>query len=268
MTTRKELEAFYRSAEDYRRYSAEDPETLARLGRVLRQERRRFGHALLDLGCGGGALARLFEGSGRSYIGVDANPDMIREARRSARERGSTARFLRADLRRVRLDGKFDTVVLLGNALCHLTTHDLLRVLGRLRGHLRPSARFIVDYRDSVQLFFERKWGKRYVQHKGGHRLVAVTRGVDLLRGAILISAQREGKRRSTPYTQTIWSPFVLEPLMVSQGWKLIRRSPEPDWHGWRDVYRFMGARVGKSLLGRGATGPGRTARGVEGGPR
>jgi len=231
--------AFYRGSEDYRRYSAESQETLQRLRQVLRQDGPSFGRSLLDLCCGGGALAPLYERDGRRYVGIDTNSDMIREARGSARARGSSASFLLADARRVRLAGRFDTVVMLGNALSHLTTRDFLQVLWRLSGHLEPAARFIVDYRDTVQLFFERKWGKRYVQHKGGHRVVSTTRGVDLLRGEVLIVSRRDGVRGPIPHSQTIWSPFVLEPLMVSQGWRLVRRMPERRWHGWRDVYRL-----------------------------
>jgi SAM-dependent methyltransferase len=239
MTSRKELVTLYRGSEDFHRYSAENREALQRMRRVLRNDGRSFGRSLLDLGCGGGALARLYERRGRSYVGIDTNPDMIREARRSAQTRGSSASFLLSDVRRVRLVGRFDTVVMLGNALSHLTTQDFLQVLRRLSGHLRPSARFIVDYRDTVRLFFDGKWGKRHVQHKGGHRLVSTTRGVNLQRGEILIVSRRDGVRGSIAGSQTVWSPFVLEPLMVSQGWRLVRRTPERRWYGWRDVYRY-----------------------------
>ena len=231
--------AFYRRSEDFRRYSAESHEALQRLRKVLRDDGRNFGRSLLDLGCGGGALARLYEGRGRRYVGIDTNSDMIHEARRSAHARGSSASFLLADARRVRLVGRFDTVVMLGNALSHLTTQDFLQVLRRLSGHLRPSARFIVDYRDTVQLFFDRKWGRHYVQHKGSHRVVSTTRGIDLRRGEVLIVSRTDGVRGSVPHSQTIWSPFVLEPLMASQGWRLVHRTPERHWSGWRDVYQY-----------------------------
>lgn len=241
MVTRAGLTEFYRAAEDFRRYNCEDPDARKRMARVLREERSRVGRSLLDIACGGGALAYCYEGPGRTYVGVDTNPDMIREARRAARARNSRSRFLFADARRMRLEGRFDTVTLLGNGLSHLTPGDLVQVLRRLEGHARAGARFIVDYRDSVQLFFDRKWARRYVQHKGGRRIESVTRGIDSERGEILITGRTQGDPRPTRYAQTIWAPFVLEPLMAAYGWDLLHRSRERRWVGWRDVYRLRG---------------------------
>jgi SAM-dependent methyltransferase len=239
MTSRTTLRTFYRTAEDYRRYSAADPAALRRHARVLREERRWVGRSVLDLGCGGGAFARLYEGPGRRYVGVDTNPDMIREARREARRRGARSTFVLADVRGLRLEGTFDTVTMLGNALSHLTARDLLRALDRLDGHLSPSAHLLVDYRDTVRLLFEGKWKRRYVQRKSGCTVVSTTRGVDLATGEILLSSRRTRGARPANFTQTIWSPFLVEAVLRPRGWRLVRRRREARWSGYLDVYRF-----------------------------
>jgi 2-polyprenyl-3-methyl-5-hydroxy-6-metoxy-1,4-benzoquinol methylase len=85
MKTRETLKILYRSEDGYRSYSAENPKAVQRLRRAIRERRRSVGLALLDLCCGGGALAWAYERPGRSYVGMDTDPDMIREARRNAR---------------------------------------------------------------------------------------------------------------------------------------------------------------------------------------
>jgi SAM-dependent methyltransferase len=242
VTSRRTLTTFYRTSEDFRRYSVEDPEARRRMQRLCRRERAYLGSSLLDVACGGGALALVYEGPGRRYIGVDTNPDMIRDARRAAAARSSSSKFLLADARRMRLEGTFDTITCLGNALGHLTVRDFDRVLGRLEGHLRPGARFILDYRDTVQLLFDREWARRYVQRKGGRRVASVTRGIDPERGEILITTRAQGARRPASISQAIWSPFIVEALMSRYGWELLRRSKEARWHGWRDVYGRPGS--------------------------
>ena len=241
MSDRSVLRLLYRSEDTYTGYSAGNPAALARFRKLLRAERRSFGRRLLDLGCGGGALARAYVAPGRAYTGVDANPDMIREAKLAAQKFGYSATFRLADLRRVRLTGKYDTVTLLGNALSHLTTRDLVRTVQNLRGHLSPAARLLVDYRDTVQQFFDKQGHGSFTQHRGGHRWVSSTRGVDLQRGVILVTIHRDGARAGVAHGQAIWSPFVLEPLISTQGWKLVRRRPDRTWHGWRDIYQLAG---------------------------
>jgi SAM-dependent methyltransferase len=211
--------------------------------RLLREERRNFGRSVLDLGCGGGGLAAVWAAPGRTYVGIDANPDMIREGRRAAPGFAGPATFLLGDVRATEPRGRFDTVVVVGNALSHLTSEELRSVLAGLALHLRPGAHFIVDYRDTVRLFFDHRWRHRFAQRKAGRRLTVVTDDVDFERGEIQLSARETGAGTPVHYTQTVWSPFILEPLMRAYGWTLRKRTPERRWNGWRDVYRYAPAR-------------------------
>lgn len=239
MTARTSLSRLYRSEESYSLYLARHPSAIGRMRRLIRQERSSFGRSLLDLGCGGGALARAYAGPGRRYVGVDANPDMIREARRDARSLYPEARFYLGDIRRLSVKGRFDTVTLVGNALVHLSANDFQRVLSRLPRRVRPGGRLLVDYRDIVQQFYDGGGHGSYTQHREGHRWVSSATGIDTTTGELLVSMKGDRARSGTHHSQGIWSPYILEAIMTSNGWTLLRRRREPRWHGWRDVYRW-----------------------------
>jgi SAM-dependent methyltransferase/DNA-binding MarR family transcriptional regulator len=67
---------------------------------------------ILDVGCGTGEHALMAAGLGLDATGIDSSPAAIATARRKARERSLTARFLVADaLDLATLDEQFDTVL-------------------------------------------------------------------------------------------------------------------------------------------------------------
>ncbi|MGI0155587.1 MAG: hypothetical protein ACREDE_05585, partial [Thermoplasmata archaeon] len=82
--------AFYRRAENYRRYTLADSGRVRALGTLVQREERSFGRSVLDLACGGGILGFVLESPGRRYLGVDVNPEVSDVARAAARARGAT----------------------------------------------------------------------------------------------------------------------------------------------------------------------------------
>ncbi len=72
---RRRLVDIYRTADDYRRYTSENPERRRAMESFYSVYRRHIGRRVLDLCCGGGVLGRVLEQHRREYIGVDANPD-------------------------------------------------------------------------------------------------------------------------------------------------------------------------------------------------
>ena len=82
---------------------------------------------------------------------------MLSSARAYAREVGSRNRFIKGDVTKMKIEGNFDTICLLGNALCHFSTHDFSRILQNTDSHSERGAYFIVDYRDIVRLMFDKK---------------------------------------------------------------------------------------------------------------
>ncbi len=239
----------YRTAEDYRRYVVGNPERTRALGQFYRRHRRHFGRSVLDLACGGGILGSVLEPTGRRYVGIDFNPDMIREARNAAAARGSDQRFLLGDAVHARVPGRFDTLTLLGNSLGHLTALDMDELLRCRSANVHPGSTFLIDYRDVVGMFWRASWSHGpYVQtHKRG-KVVHRTRKVDLERGVIFLRARSASGRWSVDLTHTIWSPFILEAVMRARGWTLLHRSSgypgstdQPAIDYWEDVYRVTG---------------------------
>lgn len=240
------LVTFYRTAEDFHRYLPGHAARREELASLFRRYRRYFGSKVLDLGCGGGVLGTVLESTGRAYVGMDVNPDMIRAARKAARERGSTQRFVLGDITRTRLRGRFDTLTLLGNALGHLRARRMEDLLRQRRANVHRGSTFVIDYRDVVAMFWHRAWKPIFVEkHKRG-RVVCRTRTVDFRKGDIHIRARPASGRWVVNYDQAVWSPFILEAVMRGQGWDLIRRtsghSPvtgAADPFSWVELYRF-----------------------------
>lgn len=233
----------YRTGDDYRRYTLDSADRRAGLKSLLDQHRRYIGRSVLDLGCGGGVLGALLAPTGREYLGVDANPDMLREARKTG------LRFLEADITRDRIPGRFDTIALLGNAMAHFTITDMDRLLGARRANARPGSTFVVDYRDLIAMFWQDSWTSvkvtTHVRGKITHRV----RVVDLEKGTLELRARPSTRKWVLDWSHAIWSPFILETLMRHHGWLLLHRSglrvpagrskiPE----GYADVYRLEAA--------------------------
>lgn len=99
---------------------------------------------VLDAGCGTGEHVLMAAGLGLDATGVDIAPAALRAAERKARDRGSTARFLRCDARRLdELDESFDTV--LDSGLFHIFDDEARAAyVASVRSVLRPGGRYFV----------------------------------------------------------------------------------------------------------------------------
>ncbi|WP_395677698.1 class I SAM-dependent methyltransferase [Inquilinus sp.] len=105
--------------------------------------------SVLDLGCGTGWLAAELA-SGRAVVGVDPAEAMLEIAR--ARPGGDRVTWVRGDGRSVRLDRRFDLIVLTGHAFqVFLTPADRLAALRTIAAHLAPEGRFIFDSRNPAR---------------------------------------------------------------------------------------------------------------------
>ena len=245
----RNLVHMYRTAEDYRRYTSASPNRQKELTEFFGHYRRFFGRRVLDLGCGGGVLGSVLESTRRTYVGMDANPDMIREARRAATERGSAQRFVLGDICRTRIAGRFDTLTLIGNSLGHLNVAQMDELLRMRKANVRAGTRFLIDYRDMVAMFWNGTWPRVKVQTHVVGRVVHRTQRVDLEGGRLHMRAKPGSGAWVLEWAHAIWSPFILDSIMRSHGWRLISRSPMGTVRAkaipehYLDVYRFEGKR-------------------------
>ena len=123
--------------------------------------------SVLDLGCGTGLLAAACAEHGARVMGVDPAPAMLAIAR--VRPGGDRVTWVEGDGRTIRLDQRFDLIVMTGHAFqCLLTDNDQRATLATIAAHLAPQGRFIFDSRNpSGQEWLE--WGPddshRVVEH-------------------------------------------------------------------------------------------------------
>ncbi len=106
----------------------------------------RDARSVLDLGCGTGLfLSRL--GDGQTAFGVDPAAAMLEIARR--RSGGDKVTWIEADARSLRLDRRFELIVLTGHAFqVFLTDDDQRAVLRTISRHLAPGGCFVFDSRN------------------------------------------------------------------------------------------------------------------------
>lgn len=104
--------------------------------------------SVLDLGCGTGRLIAQLA-AGRDAAGADPAEAMLEIAR--ARPGGGDAQWIAAPAQTLRLERKFDLVVLTGHAFqVFLSETDQRAVLTSIAEHLAPEARFVFDSRNPI----------------------------------------------------------------------------------------------------------------------
>ena len=111
--------------------------------------------SVLDLGCGTGRLAAALADR-RRVIGVDPAAAMLAIARR--RSGGAGVTWIEGDARTLRLDARFDLVMLTGHAFqVFLTPDDQHAVLTTIARHLSADGRFVFDTRNPARRAW-RRW--------------------------------------------------------------------------------------------------------------
>ena len=107
---------------------------------------KKAGGPVLELACGTGRLTLPIARSGVDITGVDISRPMLSRAREKAAKIGTSAVFVKADIRSFRLKKKFKLIFIPFNSMQHL--HDrvsLERFFSRVKAHLSPGGRFILD---------------------------------------------------------------------------------------------------------------------------
>ena len=108
------------------------------------------GGPVLEYGIGNGRIAVPIARHGVSVVGIDHSKPMLEDLRaRLAREPSPVkrrVRAIRADMRRKRLGQVFPLVICPFNTALHLySRQDVEAFLARVREHLTPRGRFVVD---------------------------------------------------------------------------------------------------------------------------
>jgi ubiquinone/menaquinone biosynthesis C-methylase UbiE len=94
------------------------------------------GKRVVDIGCGGGALARELAARGAHVIGVEISEDQLAPA--LARDQGSGARYLLGRAQQLPLQNGAVDVAVFMRTLHHVPPAELRQALGEARRVLRP----------------------------------------------------------------------------------------------------------------------------------
>ncbi len=115
--------------------------------------------AVLDVGCGTGALLRLARESGHTgrLCGLDPAKGMLNQARRR-----SDIEWVHGDLSSVGWDRQFDLIVMTGHAFQEFVVDDEIRVaFAAIRSALTDGGHFAFETRNPLVRAWER-WPERY----------------------------------------------------------------------------------------------------------
>lgn len=231
---KENVREFYKKHESLDRYMMDNFERVSEIRRLYLSNKRYFGKKVLDLACGGGILGFLLESKGHAYTGLDVNPDMIFGAKKYANKVNSKNKFFKLNIIKEKIKGDFDTIACIGNTLGHFTTHEFFKLLK----NLPKSKYFILDYRDVVTMFFNKEWKDKMLEKDKGRSIISITKGFDQIKGTIEKISYEKGKEDKLYFTHTVWSPFIIEPLMKSNGWNLVKREKIKTWQGYLEIYK------------------------------
>ena len=235
---KENVKQYYRKSEHFTRYLISNNKRVKKIKRLYISNKKYFGKKVLDICCGGGILGFIIESKGHRYAGIDINPDMINSAKKYAKKTKSKNKFILGDIAKRKINGKFNTITLIGNALVHFNTHEFLGILKNLKRNTSKGAYFIIDYRDVVELLFKKQWKDRMIEKNKGKTIISLTKGADTEEGEIYKTASERSGKNKIKFKHTIWSPFIIEPLMKISGWRLMKRNRLETWQGWIDVYK------------------------------
>ncbi len=231
------IQKFYRKWEAFQHYGISNKKRVDEIGHFYSSNRKYFGKRVLDIACGGGVLGFLVDQTGISYTGIDINPDMIKTAELYSKKTGSRCNFILGNAINKKISGEFDTIVCIGNSLSHLTSKEFQGIPRNLNSNAEKGTCFIVDYRDTIGLLFKKAWKDKFEDTNNGITKTIVTKGCNTVNGEIYQDGFVKGKLLMKS-KQTIWSPFILEPIMRSYNWSLIKRTDAKEWQGWLDIYQ------------------------------
>ena len=134
--------------------------------------------SVLDLGCGTARHLELLAADGFEVGGVDRAPVMVAQAQERLAAFGTRASITEGDLLTIRLDRRFDAVIMMFSVLGYLvTTRDLQRALASARSHLGPGGLLVVDILDGTAILANGPRGGFSVTADGDLQLLRATSG-------------------------------------------------------------------------------------------
>lgn len=99
---------------------------------------------VLDLTCGTGSQVLFLAKHGYEVIGSDFSPDLLKIARKKAKEAKLNLRFIDGDMRIINV-GKFDAAITMFNAVGHLTKSGFEKAIININKNLKDGGIYVFD---------------------------------------------------------------------------------------------------------------------------
>lgn len=192
----------------------------------------KFGEPVLELACGTGRIMIPLARQGVRITGLDCAESMLREARKKAAAEALPLELVRADCREFRIADNFRVIFFPFNSISHLhTPDDLAACLARVKEHLLPEGRFIVDiFNPNLALLAQadepEKVVAEYPDPDGGGK-VTITETHVYDRAAqinhILLRHRFEGREEAVieHLDQRVFFPQELDALVIGHGFAI-----------------------------------------------
>jgi SAM-dependent methyltransferase len=175
------------------------------------------GASVLDLCCGHGRHAIPLAQRGFNVTGLDLSAYHLRLARRAAREAGVSVRWLRRDMREIRVPAAYDAVIHMFTGFGYFDTDDEhLAVLQGVSRALKPGGRYLLDTTNRdwvVRNFRETDW-----QEYEDGSFTMERRRFDLLAGRIESEWSRVSARGRRSRHQIRFRAYTLAELAKMLG--------------------------------------------------
>lgn len=99
---------------------------------------------VLDLTCGTGSQVLFLAKRGYEVIGSDFSPELLKIARKKAKEAKLNLRFIDGDMRTIQV-GKFDVAITMFNAVGHLSKSGFEKAIKNIGGNLKDGGIYVFD---------------------------------------------------------------------------------------------------------------------------
>lgn len=205
------------------------------LDRLLNPQQSGRPLKILDCACGIGTQAIGFAKLGHKVTASDLSQAAVTRAKCEAKIRGVEISFLVSDMTSLPeiMEGKFDVVAAMDNALPHLSREQVRRALRAIGSKLAPNGRFITSIRDYDELLGQKPTMQQPVFYgKPGERRIVhqVWDWIDAARYTLHLYISEESNHTWTTHH------FISEYRCVLRG----ELSRELESAGFRDVQWLM----------------------------
>lgn len=173
---------------------------------------------LLDLACGHGRHCSLLADIGyTNVVGVDINENFLKIARENSPKKGSTPKYIQADMRELSFENEFEWILLLFSSFGYFSVRENKRVLYNIEKALKPGGVFCLDVTNRDGLL--RNFLPYIVTEKNDDLMIDRNRfdsSTGRLHNRRVII--RDGERKDKPFSMKIYSFSELRTLLQEVG--------------------------------------------------